>query len=541
MKITFLGHAGLYIETKTASVLCDPWFNSAFMGSWYPFPANDGIEPNTIGNPDFLYISHQHQDHLDRKFLTDHVSKKTRVLLPEFPLGHFRTLLEDCGFRNFETIKNNEPTRIDGLDVMIAAVTSPSDGPIGDSGLALGDGETLVFNQNDCHPQDLKALQSLGTFDGHFLQFSGAIWYPFVYNLPPEQLASLGKAKRLNQQNRALRFIKDLDARHVFPCAGPPCFLDDELFRLNDFDNDPSNIFCDQPVFLDFMRRANRDNGRLVIPGSVIRLSGQSRTCDVAHPVPQTDIDSIFQDKRAYLTRYQSRMRPAIDSFRNSLPQGELDIVGALKSWFEPVLQKAEIIRREVNALVLMDCSPDAKFVIDFPQGRVYSWTNETCAYRFAVEPALLKKCILERCEDWVNELFLSCRFSAERDLPYNEHLYSFFKSLSMERIEYIESYYANVDNGKKGTFLRDGYRIQRLCPHRGADLERFGKISGGILTCQMHGWQFELATGKCITSSGHRLSVEPAGENPKDPPRHALVKDESTEFDPIPKRNQVP
>ena len=32
---------------------------------------------------------------------------------------------------------------------------------------------------------------------------------------------------------------------------GPPCFLDDDLFALNDLDRDPANIFPDQTVFLD--------------------------------------------------------------------------------------------------------------------------------------------------------------------------------------------------------------------------------------------------------------------------------------------------
>ena len=37
---------------------------------------------------------------------------------------------------------------------------------------------------------------------------------------------------------------------------------------------------------------------------------------------------------------------------------------------------------------------------------------------------------------------------------------------------------------------------IQRRCPHLKADLERFGEVDNGILTCTLHGWQFELATG---------------------------------------------
>jgi nitrite reductase/ring-hydroxylating ferredoxin subunit len=55
-----------------------------------------------------------------------------------------------------------------------------------------------------------------------------------------------------------------------------------------------------------------------------------------------------------------------------------------------------------------------------------------------------------------------------------------------------------------------NGYRIQRRCPHLKADLTRFAKIENGVLTCTMHGWQFELATGRCLTSEGHPLYSQP-------------------------------
>ena len=44
VKVTFLGHVGMYIETKHGSVLCDPLFNSAYFGSWWTFPANDQLD-----------------------------------------------------------------------------------------------------------------------------------------------------------------------------------------------------------------------------------------------------------------------------------------------------------------------------------------------------------------------------------------------------------------------------------------------------------------------------------------------------------------
>ena len=35
------------------------------------------------------------------------------------------------------------------------------------------------------------------------------------------------------------------------------------------------------------------------------------------------------------------------------------------------------------------------------------------------------------------------------------------------------------------------------------ADLTRFASIEDGVLTCSLHGWQYELATGACLTSDG--------------------------------------
>ena len=91
--MTFLGHAGMYVETEGGSVLCDPWFNPAFFGSWFPFPRNDWLDPADFGAPDYLYISHLHHDHFDPAWLADHVDQSARVLLPAFELDHLERSL----------------------------------------------------------------------------------------------------------------------------------------------------------------------------------------------------------------------------------------------------------------------------------------------------------------------------------------------------------------------------------------------------------------------------------------------------------------
>ncbi len=45
-----------------------------------------------------------------------------------------------------------------------------------------------------------------------------------------------------------------IGARHVVPSAGEACFLDEDLFALNDLTRDPANTFPDQMVFLDYLR-----------------------------------------------------------------------------------------------------------------------------------------------------------------------------------------------------------------------------------------------------------------------------------------------
>jgi len=88
VRATSIGHAGILIETRYGSILCDPWFVPAFFGSWFVFPRNDHLDPalvERIERADFLYVSHIHGDHLDEAFLRHHVHRDATVLLPGFP------------------------------------------------------------------------------------------------------------------------------------------------------------------------------------------------------------------------------------------------------------------------------------------------------------------------------------------------------------------------------------------------------------------------------------------------------------------------
>ena len=506
MNITFLGHAGLFIETNGVSVLCDPWFNAAYFASWFPFPSNDSLDLRRFQHPTYLYVSHLHHDHFDAAFLRDSVTKDVTVLLPDYPLPLLEGSLRDLGFRRFIQTRNWEPLELNGLKVVIHSLVAPTDGPIGDSGLILDDGEVRIFDQNDSRPIEIDRLTALGPFDMHFLQFSGAIWYPFAYQFPEAMLKALGRHKRANEMARALRYIREVDAGWVVPSAGPPCFLDEDLFELNDFDRDPSNTFPDQSAFLDYLRDQGVSNGILLVPGSEIRLDRGS--CRWEHPIAGRQLHSIFSKKRDYLHEYRACRQPLIDTLKANWRRGDVDVLGRLREWFEPLLEKADITCAAINGVVVLDCGVIG-VAIDFNTRQVESWQGEEWDYYFQFDRGLIEDCILHHREDWINELFLSCRFRARRKGPFNEYVYNFFKSLSMERLQYVEGYYAEKAPIEQ-FWESSGYVIQRRCPHLKADLSRFAQIDDGILTCTLHGWQFELATGRCLTSEDRQLYAKP-------------------------------
>ena len=527
MEITFLGQAGLFIETRHGSILCDPWFNPAYFASWFPFPSNEDVDLEKISRPTYLYVSHLHHDHFDPQFLREHVWKDATVLLPDYPLNLLERRLQDLGFTKFIQTKNGQATEVDGLRFMIMAMVAPIDGPLGDSGLMIDDGETRIFDQNDSRPIDLDVLNSYGPYDAHFLQFSGAIWYPMVYRFPEKMLQALGRKKRENEMARALRYMREIGASFVIPSAGPPCFLDDHLYTFNDFDRDPTNTFPDQTVFLEYLQANGLDNGRLMIPGTSATLTKDA--CTVVHPYPEEQVQAIFTQKRTYLDSYKARQQPIIDAQKASWPRGQVDILTSIHDWFEPLLEQADLTSVGINGRVLIDCDVQ-QIMLDFHTRRVYAWDDNVDSdissgnvdpdlsrgersdewdYRFHIDPALLEYCIIHHEEDWINQIFLSCRFEAQRKGAYNEYVYNFFKCLTPERLQYAEGYYSEK-TAVKQLWESNGYRIQRRCPHLKADLTRFAHIENGILTCTMHGWQFELATGRCLTSEGHPLYTQP-------------------------------
>ena len=412
-------------------MLCDPWFTPAYFGSWFPFPRNDGLDSSAeLGlQPDYLYISHLHRDHFDPEWLARNVSKQARVLLPEFGIDLLARELRALGFHDLVRTTHGERLDLDGLGVTILAMTSPADGPLGDSAIVLDDGSARVLNQNDARPGDLDALHALGPFDAQLLQFSGAIWYPIAYDFPAEEKERLARAKRIDEMERAERYVEGGRRRRTCSRArdrrasSTPTSSRSTTSTATRPTSSPT-----RPCSSSSSRRTASTARTSSCPARSIELDGGA--CTVTHPSRATRPTAPFAA--------QARVPRAVPARLGRLARGASGRRGpgpvttsspSSAAWFEPLLEQAPITSAGVAGNVVLDVGdPDANVCIDFVESKVRPWRGEPYVYKVDVDRALIETLVDDHVEDWVNSLFLSCRFTAHRDGPFNEFVLTFFK-----------------------------------------------------------------------------------------------------------------
>ena len=390
-----------------------------------------------------------------------------------------------------------------------------TDGPGGDSALVVADGTARLVNQNDCRLHDPRALTRHGPVDMQWLQYSGAIWYPMVYDLPDDERRELAAAKVESQFARAMRYVEAVGARVVVPSAGPPCFLDPELAGLNVVTGDEISIFPDATAFLERLAKEGIETGVLVDPG--YRLDVE--TGDGRRPpsrCPTTTWPPSSPTRRPTLRATTTTGPRWLAAEKASWPPPRPDLAGRLAAWWEPLLatravaaggdrrRRPDPLRRRGRAT---STSPPARCGRT-PASRTRS--PSTCPGRSS------SGSWPTRAVDWSNSLFLSCgsgpggRASSTSTSTTSSSRCPPSASPGPTPRRRPEAPAAGGDGAGEEIELC-GYVMERYCPHRRADLAIFGEVDGGVLTCALHGWQFDLETGRCLTADDRRLRVRRA------------------------------
>jgi UDP-MurNAc hydroxylase len=137
--------------------------------------------------------------------------------------------------------------------------------------------------------------------------------------------------------------------------------------------------------------------------------------------------------------------------------------------------------------------------------------------YTFTVEGRWLRA-VLRGDIAW-EDLLLSLRLRARRDPDrYNDYLIGLLKHANEPALRAIEEYETAARGSDERIVVRSGgaaYEIGRYCPHAGEDLAVGAIVTGGVLRCLGHNFEFDLRTGACVNARCEPLPSRPLAAAP--------------------------
>lgn len=237
MKFTIIGHACLFIETGSQTILVDPWlWGSCYWRSWWHFPPNTEIRPEYL-KPDYIYLSHHHFDHFHYPSLRK-ISRAARVLIPRFGVDVMRFELAELGF--------NDVTELDHGSVMELAggtrLASYQYGP-DDSALVVERDGLVLVDLNDCkiNGASVKPLmRKFGNPTFLFKSHSFAQAYPNCY-----QFADSADAVYMTHDDFLKTFVagvREMRPKFAIPFASMVAFLHPESWPCNEYAVPPPEV-----------------------------------------------------------------------------------------------------------------------------------------------------------------------------------------------------------------------------------------------------------------------------------------------------------
>jgi nitrite reductase/ring-hydroxylating ferredoxin subunit len=502
MEITALGHAGLRIEGKATTGLIDPWLTTsgAFLGSWHQLPANDHLATPTLLAPDWIAISHDHQDHLDLSSLA-RVPAGTPVFVPEYPAKRLVQLL--IAHTRLQVIEVRSWTQVSlddsGSWLTFAREHSPM---CHDAAVLLQvDGVSIL----DCNDARLTAAQTQraaemvgGVIDVMTVQTSGASWHPICYEYPEQTMLAISAQKRRAKLIAVQSLLRRTAPRIAVPFAGPPCFLDPVLAHFNRWLR-PPGMFPTQDETASWLRE---------------RLPGQEITTllpgDLLIPTERLVLEDphwqkfSFSHLRDYLRNYTHSRAVALSRvYTRHLPPD--DTLG-------PQFEEHFVRLGELSSYFLRQIDMTVRFEVEGAGGGRWDvklgpddvrvdlrGRSRDVQYRFRLDSRWLAP-VIEGRIGW-EDLFLSLRFSARRDPDvYNDYFLGFLKHADRKAFVAIEAYDATRDIDARFEVQTDRgrYELSRYCPHAGEDLSENGIVIGNTIRCLGHNYEFDLESGEC-------------------------------------------
>jgi UDP-MurNAc hydroxylase len=347
------------------------------------------------------------------------------------------------------------------------------------------------------------------------VQMSGASWHPVCYDYPADERVRIDTLKRVAKFKAVTRLVRSVRPRLVLPYAGPPCFLDGDLFEHNSRLHGPG-IFPDQDEAVTWLREhLPQQASAYLLPGDVVDVAGLR-----VHRHPHWEdfaLDCSPAERRRYLEEYADRRRPFIEEVwaANPEPGAASGLAERFSEHFESLGTLSSYFLARIGLTLRFEVAGPAGGVWDAHLGpdrvRVdLDGGRGPAGYVLRMDARWLDGVVSGRTR-W-EELLLSLRFSARREPDiYNDYLVGLLKHADLAALRAVEEFETGRNPHETIPMVVDGRTIEvsRYCPHAGEDLAETGVVVGDRIRCLGHNFEFDLTTGACVNARCDSLVVQ--------------------------------
>ncbi len=223
-EIRFFNHAFLKITGKNFSFSTDPWaIGPAFnTGWWLKYPTKDDWI-DELNNSSFIYISHNHSDHLHPLTLSK-VSKNIPIVVPNFISKSTELFVRDLGFKNIQVLDFNFQYNLENTNLNFSLLKSGDFKE--DSGIYFSNGEFTGLLAVDANMINFERLPKTNFYGS---SFAGGSSYPLMYeNYKLQEQLKISLRDTLFIKKKQFDRLKKISPNYYMPYAS---FFNEQLKR----------------------------------------------------------------------------------------------------------------------------------------------------------------------------------------------------------------------------------------------------------------------------------------------------------------------
>ena len=216
ISIKYFNHAFLIVEGKNFKFATDPWaIGPAFNNGWWLNEKTEADWLKEVNSCDFIYISHNHPDHLNHHTLKK-ISKNKTIIIPKFQDDSIGGMLKKLKFKNLTYLEINRQFQLKNSNLMMCILKS-GDFRL-DSGIYFSIGKFSSLIDVDANAINFFRLPEVTLYATSYK--GGASGYPLMFdNFRINEKRKIIKKKNNFLKNVKIKNVLKLKAKYFLPYA----------------------------------------------------------------------------------------------------------------------------------------------------------------------------------------------------------------------------------------------------------------------------------------------------------------------------------